>query len=82
MHEIRDGKSYYRELVVSMKSLFLPYNLTTMEAAIVEMWEIRRDELLLFCASSTHQTNSINPQTGVVNNTFIWDTNKGTIRES
>ena len=57
-----------------MESLYLPYALTTMEAAIVELWEFRKNEILLFCASSKHQTNSFNEKTGVVNNTFIWNT--------
>jgi hypothetical protein len=81
-HELRYGESYAEELSIRMTDLMEPYDLKTMEAAIVEMWEIREHELLLFCASSKHQTNSVNSETGVVNNTFIWDTLHGKIRES
>ncbi len=39
--------------------------------------------LLLYCTSDRIESkNAINPQTGVINNTFIWNTKLGTIRES
>ena len=45
------------------------------------MWQFRPSEMLLFCASDKNQKNKVNSK-GVVNNTFIWDTENNTIRES
>lgn len=65
-----------------MNALFEPYGLSTMEAAIVELWEFQPNVLLIFCASTKHEKNAVSKESGVVNNTFIWDTQQGTIRES
>jgi hypothetical protein len=72
----------YQSIEVSMSFLYEQYFLAEMEAAIVELWEFQPNVLLLFCASTKNEKNAINMKTGVVNNTFLWDTELGIIRES
>ena len=52
-----------------------------MELAIVEMWQFRPNVLLLFCATDKNLKNKVNEK-GVVNNTFLWNIEENTIRES
>jgi hypothetical protein len=81
IHEIRNGDSHYEKLTISLQSLAAPYGMPTIEIAVVEMWEFRPNQLLLFCASDKNQKGKVNKK-GVVNNTFIWDHENNIIRES
>lgn len=46
------------------------------------MWEFQPSIICLFCTSTKNSQNAVNPTTGVINNTFIWDFDQNTIRES
>jgi len=53
-----------------------------MAAAINYMWEFQPNVLIMHCNTTKDNDKCKNPQTGVVNNTFIWDLKTETIRES
>jgi hypothetical protein len=64
-----------------MKPLYECYNMASMEAAILEVWEFRQGELLLYTATNKNEKTAISPTLKVVNNTFIWNLHTNIIRE-
>lgn len=82
MHELINGKSHYCSVTVKMDSLFAPYGLSEMKAAVIELWEFQPNVLLMFCATSKNEKNAVTNETKVVNNNFLWDTTLNIIREA
>ena len=53
-------KSDYKEFRIKLNSLYEPYKMDGMELAIVELWEYRPKELLLFTATNKNILNKEN----------------------
>ena len=62
-----------------MQSLLESKGCQTINASIVDTWEFQPDVLLMFTSTSREPNVSTEKE---VNNTFLWDQQLGTIRET
>jgi hypothetical protein len=81
MFDVRDDpKGRYR--VVKVKNTIgEPYNLSKVECAVINLWEIKKNLFCLACISNKTESKSLN-SAGLVNNNFILDVDHQTIRET